>query len=144
MSFIQYLSFFYPLLCSGLQSSWCPRATSRARRSRCSSSAARAETWRRSWTRSRPSSLRAKRLAVSASLRWSDCSVADHEEHLELVSYECLLQIWKKKEYLKPMCISLVLMALQQLSGINYVLSYSQEIFKVHIHKTPFDQLIRT
>ena len=42
-----------------------------------------------------------------------------------------LLQIWKKKEYLKPMCISLVLMALQQLSGINYVLSYSQEIFKV-------------
>merc|ERR1711971_794150 len=36
----------------------------------------------------------------------------------------------KKKEYLKPMCISLVLMALQQLSGINYVLSYSQEIFK--------------
>merc|ERR1711978_470285 len=28
------------------------------------------------------------------------------------------------------MCISLVLMALQQLSGINYVLSYSQEIFQ--------------
>ena len=42
-----------------------------------------------------------------------------------------LLQIWKKKEYLKPMCISLVLMSLQQLSGMNYVLSYTQEIFKV-------------
>ena len=70
MSFIQYLSFFHPLLCSGLQSSWCPRATSRARRSLCSSSAGRAGTWRRSWTRSRPSSLRVRRLAVSASLRW--------------------------------------------------------------------------
>ena len=29
------------------------------------------------------------------------------------------------------MFISLVLMALQQLSGINYVLSYSKEIFEV-------------
>ena len=55
---------------------------------------------------------------------------------LELV-YNCMLQIWKKKEYLKPMCISLVLMALQQLSGINYVLSYSQEIFKVTFAKFP-------
>ena len=36
-----------------------------------------------------------------------------------------------QKEYLKPMCISLVLMALQQLSGINYVVGYSKEIFEV-------------
>ena len=57
---------------------------------------------------------------------------------LESASYNCMmLQIWKKKEYLKPMCISLVLMALQQLSGINYVLSYSQEIFKVTFAKFP-------
>ena len=38
-----------------------------------------------------------------------------------------------RKEYLKPMLISLVLMALQQLSGINYVVGYSKEIFEVTI-----------
>jgi facilitated trehalose transporter len=41
------------------------------------------------------------------------------------------IQLFTKSEYLKPMGISLVLMSLQQLSGINYVLSYSTLIFKV-------------
>merc|ERR1711971_881263 len=54
---------------------------------------------------------------------------AEHAESQKIGSVG-FFEIWKKKEYLKPMCISLVLMALQQLSGINYVLSYSQEIFK--------------
>ena len=36
-----------------------------------------------------------------------------------------------EKRYLKPLGIVLVLMALQQLSGINYVLSYSTLIFEV-------------
>ena len=41
------------------------------------------------------------------------------------------LQLFSSPQYLKPMAISLVLMSLQQLSGINYVLSYSTLIFKV-------------
>jgi len=36
-----------------------------------------------------------------------------------------------KSEYTKPLGIVLVLMALQQVSGANYVLSYSVVIFKV-------------
>jgi len=40
------------------------------------------------------------------------------------------VQLFTKSQYLKPMGISLVLMSLQQLSGINYVLSYSTLIFK--------------
>jgi len=40
------------------------------------------------------------------------------------------LQLFSSPQYLKPMAISLVLMSLQQLSGINYVLSYSTLIFK--------------
>ena len=35
------------------------------------------------------------------------------------------------RKYIKPLGIVLVLMALQQLSGINYILSYSVLIFKV-------------
>ena len=42
-----------------------------------------------------------------------------------------LLSLFTKKQYAKPLGIVLVLMALQQLSGINYVLSYSAPIFKV-------------
>jgi hypothetical protein len=41
------------------------------------------------------------------------------------------MQLFTNPQYLKPMGISLVLMSLQQLSGINYVLSYSTLIFKV-------------
>ena len=41
------------------------------------------------------------------------------------------IQLFTQAQYLKPMGISLVLMSLQQLSGINYVLSYSTLIFKV-------------
>ena len=41
-----------------------------------------------------------------------------------------LLSLFTQKQYAKPLGIVLVLMALQQLSGINYVLSYSAPIFK--------------
>ena len=41
-----------------------------------------------------------------------------------------LTSLFTKKQYAKPLGIVLVLMALQQLSGINYVLSYSAPIFK--------------
>ena len=39
--------------------------------------------------------------------------------------------LFTDKRYSKPLGIVLVLMALQQLSGINYILSYSVLIFKV-------------
>ena len=42
-----------------------------------------------------------------------------------------LSSLFTKKQYAKPLGIVLVLMALQQLSGINYILSYSAPIFKV-------------
>ena len=42
-----------------------------------------------------------------------------------------IVALFTKKQYAKPLVIVLVLMALQQLSGINYVLSYSALIFEV-------------
>ena len=42
-----------------------------------------------------------------------------------------MMALFTKKQYAKPLMIVLVLMALQQLSGINYVLSYSALIFEV-------------
>ena len=42
-----------------------------------------------------------------------------------------LSSLFTKKQYAKPLGIVLVLMALQQLSGINYILSYSASIFQV-------------
>ena len=42
-----------------------------------------------------------------------------------------LLSLFTQKQYAKPLGIVLVLMALQQLSGINYILSYSASIFQV-------------
>ena len=46
-----------------------------------------------------------------------------------------LVSLFTKKQYAKPLGIVMVLMALQQLSGINYVLSYSAPIFKVETHQ---------
>ena len=49
-----------------------------------------------------------------------------------------LKTMFTDRRYTKPLGIVLVLMALQQLSGINYILSYSVLIFKVeliHVHK---------
>ena len=43
------------------------------------------------------------------------------------------MSLFTKKQYAKPLLIVLVLMALQQLSGINYVLSYSALIFEVEL-----------
>ena len=40
-------------------------------------------------------------------------------------------ELFTRPEYAKPLAIVLVLMALQQVSGANYVLSYSVIIFKV-------------
>ena len=42
-----------------------------------------------------------------------------------------VVALFTQKQYAKPLMIVLVLMALQQLSGINYVLSYSALIFEV-------------
>ena len=44
--------------------------------------------------------------------------------------------LFTDRKYSKPLGIVLVLMALQQLSGINYILSYSVLIFKVGLMKT--------
>ena len=44
--------------------------------------------------------------------------------------------LFTDRKYSKPLGIVLVLMALQQLSGINYILSYSVLIFKVELMKT--------
>ena len=41
-----------------------------------------------------------------------------------------LMEVWRRREYLMPMIVSLALMALQQLSGIDYILSYSTVIFE--------------
>ena len=42
-----------------------------------------------------------------------------------------ITELFTEARYVKPLAIVLVLMALQQLSGINYVLSYSALIFEV-------------
>ena len=49
----------------------------------------------------------------------------------ELVERPTLWELFSRPEYTKPLAIVLVLMALQQVSGANYVLSYSVIIFKV-------------
>ena len=48
------------------------------------------------------------------------------------------------RRYSKPLGIVLVLMALQQLSGINYILSYSVLIFKVRLTKTNLENKLLT
>ena len=49
----------------------------------------------------------------------------------ELVSRPSVWQLVTRPDYTKPLAIVLVLMALQQVSGANYVLSYSVIIFQV-------------
>ena len=49
----------------------------------------------------------------------------------ELTERPCVWELFTRPEYTKPLAIVLVLMALQQVSGANYVLSYSVIIFKV-------------
>ena len=54
--------------------------------------------------------------------------IVKERQRLGSVSFKAL---FSEIRYLKPFGIVLVLMALQQLSGINYVLSYSTLIFEV-------------
>ena len=49
----------------------------------------------------------------------------------ELVGRASFRELMTQTEYSRPLGIVLVLMALQQVSGANYVLSYSVVIFKV-------------
>ena len=49
--------------------------------------------------------------------------------------------LFTDRRYSKPLGIVLVLMALQQLSGINYILSYSVLIFKVRLTKTNLENI---
>ena len=49
----------------------------------------------------------------------------------ELVERPSVWQLVTRPDYTKPLAIVLVLMALQQVSGANYVLSYSVIIFQV-------------
>ena len=76
------------------------------------------------------------------SLKWlRGGSSADVEEELDeikktveernKVGSVSISELFTEARYVKPLAIVLVLMALQQLSGINYVLSYSALIFEV-------------
>ena len=57
---------------------------------------------------------------------------ANSKEREELGSVT-MLELMTKSQYVRPLGIVLVLMALQQVSGANYVLSYSVVIFKVFL-----------
>ena len=76
-------------------------------------------------------------------LQWLRGGAKDVEEELEEikkivietsnVGSVSLKKLFTEATYLKPFGIVMMLMLLQQLSGINYVLSYSVQIFKVKI-----------
>ena len=57
---------------------------------------------------------------------------ANSKEREELGSVT-MSELMTKSQYVRPLGIVLVLMALQQVSGANYVLSYSVVIFKVFL-----------
>ena len=52
----------------------------------------------------------------------------EERENIGSISFYALMT---EARYTKPLGIVLVLMALQQLSGINYILGYSTDIMKV-------------
>ena len=52
----------------------------------------------------------------------------EEREKIGSISFYALMT---EARYTKPLGIVLVLMALQQLSGINYILGYSTDIMKV-------------
>ena len=56
------------------------------------------------------------------------------------VSIKALLT---EPQYVKPLGIVLVLMGLQQLSGINYVLSYSTLIFEVFFYLKTLKKILK-
>ena len=76
------------------------------------------------------------------SLQWLRAR-KDVEEELGEIQANCkereelgsvtMLELMTKSQYVRPLGIVLVLMALQQVSGANYVLSYSVVIFKVFL-----------
>ena len=52
-------------------------------------------------------------------------------EEREKIGSISIYALMTEARYTKPLGIVLVLMALQQLSGINYILGYSTDIMKV-------------
>jgi len=52
------------------------------------------------------------------------------QEEIEEIGEVSLCQLLSEGVYLKPLLLSMILMVLQQFSGINFVLSYTLQIFK--------------